>query len=112
MAKRTKPVQTNPSGEEKLVGGQVAQPDAAENRSRPQPQSARERSKRTMVEDTDRAAAAIPDIVRAENDERDRIAARAYELYQQRGGSHGRDTDDWLEAEREVGSRSDRPNDE
>ena len=112
MAKRTKPVQTNPSGEEKLVGGQVAQPDAAENRSRPQPHSARERSNRTMVEDADRAAAAIPDIVRAEKDERDRIAARAYELYLERGGSHGRDTDDWLEAEREVGSRSDRPNDE
>jgi len=112
MAKRTKSVQTDPSGEQKLVGGQVAQPDAAENRSRPLPQRAQERSSRTVIEDADRAAAAIPDIVRAENDERDRIAARAYELYQQRGGGHGRDTDDWLEAEREVGRRSDRPNDE
>ena len=41
----------------------------------------------------------------------DRIAARAYELYLARGGSHGQDWDDWLEAERELtGSepRSDR----
>jgi hypothetical protein len=34
--------------------------------------------------------------------QRDRIAARAYELYQARGGSHGQDFDDWLSAEREV----------
>jgi hypothetical protein len=32
----------------------------------------------------------------------DRIRQRAYERYQERGGDHGRDTDDWLEAEREV----------
>ena len=112
MAKRMKSVQTEASGEEKLVGGQVAQPVEARNRDRSQRQSARESSNRAVIEDADRAAAAIPDIVRAENDERDRIAARAYELYQQRGGSHGRDTDDWLEAEREVGQRSDRPNDD
>lgn len=34
----------------------------------------------------------------------DRIAARAYELYLARGGSHGQDWDDWLAAEREVSS--------
>lgn len=38
----------------------------------------------------------------APNGERDRIAERAYELYQQRGGEHGRDLDDWLEAECEL----------
>jgi hypothetical protein len=31
-----------------------------------------------------------------------RIAARAYELYLARGGSHGNDWDDWLAAEREL----------
>lgn len=31
-----------------------------------------------------------------------RIADRAYELYVHRGGHHGRDVDDWLEAERQV----------
>lgn len=33
---------------------------------------------------------------------RDRIAARAYELYLARGASDGRDWDDWLAAEREL----------
>jgi hypothetical protein len=31
-----------------------------------------------------------------------RVAARAYELYLARGGSHGSDWDDWLAAEREL----------
>jgi hypothetical protein len=31
------------------------------------------------------------------------IAQRAYELYQARGGTHGADVDDWLQAERELG---------
>ena len=30
------------------------------------------------------------------------IAERAYELFLQRGGEHGRDWDDWLCAEREL----------
>jgi DUF2934 family protein len=30
------------------------------------------------------------------------IAARAYELFVQRGGDHGSDWDDWLCAEREL----------
>jgi len=33
---------------------------------------------------------------------RQRIAAKAYELYEARGSSHGRDREDWLEAERLV----------
>ena len=34
----------------------------------------------------------------------DRIAARAYELYLERGGSDGQDFDDWLTAEKELSS--------
>lgn len=30
------------------------------------------------------------------------IARRAYELYIERGGNHGRDLEDWLEAERQL----------
>ena len=30
------------------------------------------------------------------------VARRAYELFVSRGGEHGRDLDDWLEAERQV----------
>lgn len=32
------------------------------------------------------------------------IAAEAYAIYVSRGGDHGRDQDDWLEAERRLGS--------
>ncbi len=37
-----------------------------------------------------------------EQDQADRIAARAYQIYQERGGEHGADLDDWLRAEREL----------
>ena len=60
MAKRMKSVQTEASGEQKLVGGQVAQPVAARDRNRRQPQSARE-SNRAVIEDADRARAGPPD---------------------------------------------------
>ncbi len=35
----------------------------------------------------------------------DEIAEAAYQRYLQRGGSDGRDFDDWLEAERELKAR-------
>lgn len=34
--------------------------------------------------------------------DRERIAARAYELYTERGGGEGRALDDWLAAEQEL----------
>ena len=37
------------------------------------------------------------------------IARRAYELFLQRGGEHGRDWDDWLCAERELLAAPGRP---
>jgi hypothetical protein len=37
--------------------------------------------------------------------EEDAIARRAYEIYESRGGDHGGDLDDWLQAEREVRER-------
>ena len=33
---------------------------------------------------------------------RERVASRAYELYERRGADHGRDLEDWAEAENEV----------
>ena len=30
------------------------------------------------------------------------IARRAYQLYEERGGEHGRDVEDWFQAEREL----------
>jgi hypothetical protein len=41
--------------------------------------------------------------------DRDQIASRAYERFQSRGGEHGRDQEDWFEAEREVNERSGKP---
>jgi hypothetical protein len=38
----------------------------------------------------------------AERRRRELIEKRAYEIYQARGGRHGADQQDWLEAEREV----------
>jgi len=32
----------------------------------------------------------------------ERIAARAHEIYEARGGEHGQDLNDWLQAEREI----------
>jgi hypothetical protein len=32
----------------------------------------------------------------------DRIAERAFELYEARGGEHGQDIDDWLLAEQQI----------
>jgi hypothetical protein len=48
-----------------------------------------------------------PDATRAStpNGSDDAIARRAYEIYQARGGDHGADVDDWLQAEREIRSR-------
>ena len=38
----------------------------------------------------------------ASSPERERLAARAYELYLERGGTDGQDMEDWLRAEREL----------
>lgn len=35
----------------------------------------------------------------------DEIAAEAYAIYLSRGGEHGRDRDDWIEAERRLSER-------
>jgi hypothetical protein len=42
----------------------------------------------------------------------DRIAMRAYELYQARGGSDGQAWDDWLTAERELTESQPQPRDD
>lgn len=34
----------------------------------------------------------------------DRVRARAYEIYEQRGGDEGHDLEDWTQAERELGT--------
>ena len=36
----------------------------------------------------------------------DAIARRAFEFYLERGGAHGQDVDDWLQAERELAGKT------
>ena len=40
----------------------------------------------------------VPSVTVTDSD----VARRAHELYQTRGGEHGHDVDDWIEAEREL----------
>ncbi|HYX70437.1 MAG TPA: DUF2934 domain-containing protein [Terriglobales bacterium] len=49
-----------------------------------------------------RPKASPDDLARMEEE----IRRRAYQLYEERGGQHGFDQDDWLRAEAEVRTRS------
>ena len=62
-----------------------------------EPRPARRRRTETPI---DPAPSTPPVIVSSEE-----IARRAYELFLERGGSHGADQDDWYRAERELGGR-------
>jgi hypothetical protein len=44
----------------------------------------------------------LADVARSTGPTHSEIAARAYELFCERGGSHGHDLNDWLQAEREL----------
>lgn len=50
----------------------------------------------------DRSAAAAAPVKRQGHPTREEIATRAYEIYTARGGTHGYDIEDWLQAEREL----------
>jgi hypothetical protein len=43
-----------------------------------------------------------PDAVHTEESRMNRIARRAHEIYEARGGEQGRALEDWLQAEREI----------
>ena len=47
-------------------------------------------------------AASSPPAKQASGPTNEQISKRAYEIYQARGGSHGRHEDDWKQAEREL----------
>lgn len=53
-----------------------------------------------------RHATPVPEIpqrtTEPKQDLEEQIRLRAYELYEQRGGEHGHDFDDWLQAELEL----------
>jgi len=43
-----------------------------------------------------------PEAITQESIIEERIRVRAHEIYVQRGGKHGSDLDDWLQAEQEI----------
>lgn len=51
--------------------------------------------KQRDIEELDESPSSAKDI-------QELISTRAYEIFQNRGGEHGRDLDDWLQAENEV----------
>ena len=53
-----------------------------------------------------KAASARPPAVGAEGPSTERIAARAYELWQANGCPEGRDAEYWYQAERELRARA------
>jgi len=48
------------------------------------------------------SAPANPEAVAEKHPTTEEIAARAYEIYLERGETHGNDVEDWLQAEREL----------
>ena len=59
----------------------------------------------TNAEIAAEAAAIYPD-TNAGRPSPEEIAEEAYAIYQSRGGHHGRDLDDWIEAERRLKEKS------
>lgn len=55
----------------------------------------------TTVQTPSHATAATPQVAAPTHDE---IAKRSYELFLARGGQPGHEVEDWLTAEREIGS--------
>ena len=49
------------------------------------------------------------EIIRKARPSEERIRQRAFEIHKARGGDHGRDLDDWLEAERELLAQQEHP---
>jgi len=51
-------------------------------------------------------SAAAPSVSQGNGSRMRRIAERAHEIYESRGGEHGRALEDWLQAEREIDTES------
>jgi hypothetical protein len=60
-----------------------------------------EKPKRRRTKKVATMPTVVPDVLSATMTDRD-IARRAFELFEARGREHGRDLDDWLQAEREL----------
>jgi hypothetical protein len=114
MAKSRKRSQPDPSAPSSAAPSQSAEDTSASARSTvsSQPSQAqvsqssqsRQASQSTQSTPAQRppSSTRAPADSGASEDYRERVAQRAYELYQSRGGAHGSDWEDWLAAEREL----------
>jgi len=59
-------------------------------------------SERTSDNQRDDRSQPMPAMPQSHEPRMNRIARRAHEIYEARGGEHGTELDDWLQAEREV----------
>jgi len=86
---------------------QTDQPESAQNRSA-QPARPRRTRTRSAAQPADMPAsdAAKRSESMASSPSDEDIRLRAYQRYLERGGGHGMDFEDWLEAERELKTRS------
>ena len=64
--------------------------------------SAKQKTHAAVTTDMDRSSEPLKPLRQSATATDSDIARRAYELYLARGGEHGHDVDDWLQAEREL----------
>ena len=76
-------------------------PPSAERR-----RSTRVISQQTPLERELESAADAASLTQENGSRMNRIAERAHEIYQSRGGAEGRALEDWLQAEREIDTES------
>ncbi len=74
---------------------------ASDRRRTEQPEAAAPEATPSTADDRATVAAALS-AERRNGPTREQIARRAYEIYLTRGGTHGYDIEDWLQAEREL----------
>jgi len=79
----------------------------AETPTRPPTRRGRSKSSRNTGEPTAQQSPSTSDYLGLEpQPNEDEIRHRAYHLYLERGGGHGRDFDDWVRAEKELKKQS------
>jgi hypothetical protein len=71
------------------------------------------RTKRQLPTPADAPSPSLPGPKQEIRQQRlERIAVRAHEIYEARGGEHGQELEDWLQAEREIDAETEPPIDE
>lgn len=79
-------------------------PHTSKNKANPESSAveAEGRFKHEQPSDREQMSGATRENTPARSFSSERISERAYQIYCDRGGEHGRDAEDWLAAEREL----------